>query len=1013
MARRVTKELRGDSADGADSAEAGHGRWGRLMSLEAETELEQARSRETLTSVAERARAMAEARDVKVGLNVYLQCYSGQDVLKALEMVDGIRWDPRLVVVELLRKGLLVPAQEPKGGGKTKFTEDGLFRFDSLDTSSRVDGEDLADEAANMGLQMPLPSIVVTDQEVPGRKRGHARSATFNTSELPGRGPRQFSTYTICDDSCSETSCNTLDEEYYEESHPQERFETIARPWTPAEDEELGMAVSQHGDKWFIIHHSVPGRSEDECRERWESKCVKTSSARTSRKGSFWEKIWPFQGQSRSNRACDASTDASLPAGAEIRYPTPRTTTEQKSSMDLDFENSASAALSHSKESLVKMKSRKSLPSSGITPEDKEVETLGRKALCDIVIVVMGLSNPPPALRGFRELHYYVKVEFGKCKVKTRHVVEHPGSGISWTHRLHLNGVTTDTELSIRVFTKHRVVKGTEIGKATITVGDLARRPNRDLVLADRNDNLVVGADQESLSLLRIGIDKATIPEFWPMPVPSQLKFKTFEKHLMITTRGTRGDVQPFIALARGLASKYNWMITIVTEMRYRDYVKRYASEDLPRGCIRFRVSGGDTQRRVDSNISKWAMNLKNGWMQHMMLAMSEAEFFASEPPTYYWAKSMKPDYLMFGFTMASVAMIVSEALGIPLMGFILQPSCIPSNHYAPVIPLDEKAYRKMIDMKTLHKDHANLNWLKVLAENNPLTGELNTMRKKRGLGPVKRTVGSSLISQAFQSTTYPDLQNLGVPLIVPINQLAFGGLPPDWGPKTVLTNYIFLRGNSVPQLKPSHELFIKNSKAAGRKLVCLAFSSMPVERLDIFRVALRIIKECNAQASVVALIGSHTDDPGKDRKVEKLVQQFSQEGRLLVDSGAPFGRLFPEMDCVIAHGGLGTTGEAIMCEVPVIVTGVLLFDQRFWGMRCKEMGLGPFPQHISSFMKNVTKLVDEALEPDSNWAANAKVIGKRIAETMADDPSGVDINATTVHDMAQEAPVFRYIRPN
>ena len=29
-------------------------------------------------------------------------------------------------------------------------------------------------------------------------------------------------------------------------------------------------------------------------------------------------------------------------------------------------------------------------------------------------------------------------------------------------------------------------------------------------------------------------------------------------------TRGTRGDVQPFVALARGLAEGLGWMVTVV-----------------------------------------------------------------------------------------------------------------------------------------------------------------------------------------------------------------------------------------------------------------------------------------------------------------------------------------------------------------------------------------------------------------------------------------------------------------
>ena len=41
-----------------------------------------------------------------------------------------------------------------------------------------------------------------------------------------------------------------------------------------------------------------------------------------------------------------------------------------------------------------------------------------------------------------------------------------------------------------------------------------------------------------------------------------------FDKHVMIISRGTRGDVQPFVALARGMANQLNWKVTICTELR-------------------------------------------------------------------------------------------------------------------------------------------------------------------------------------------------------------------------------------------------------------------------------------------------------------------------------------------------------------------------------------------------------------------------------------------------------------
>ena len=44
-------------------------------------------------------------------------------------------------------------------------------------------------------------------------------------------------------------------------------------------------------------------------------------------------------------------------------------------------------------------------------------------------------------------------------------------------------------------------------------------------------------------------------------------------------------------------------------------------------------------------------MSSKSELMQSMMLSRSEAEFFGSEPTIFHWADTMRPDGLIYGFT--------------------------------------------------------------------------------------------------------------------------------------------------------------------------------------------------------------------------------------------------------------------------------------------------------------------------------------------------------------------------
>ena len=45
---------------------------------------------------------------------------------------------------------------------------------------------------------------------------------------------------------------------------------------------------------------------------------------------------------------------------------------------------------------------------------------------------------------------------------------------------------------------------------------------------------------------------------------------KAYPVHVFMMSRGTRGDVQPYVALARGMASLRGWLITLCTEESWR-----------------------------------------------------------------------------------------------------------------------------------------------------------------------------------------------------------------------------------------------------------------------------------------------------------------------------------------------------------------------------------------------------------------------------------------------------------
>ena len=78
-------------------------------------------------------------------------------------------------------------------------------------------------------------------------------------------------------------------------------------------------------------------------------------------------------------------------------------------------------------------------------------------------------------------------------------------------------------------------------------------------------------------------------------------------------------------------------------------------------------------------------MESKTEIMQSMMLACSEAEFFSSVPVFVHHMRALQAslapvDLIVPSFTLLGAGALLSEQFAVPMAGFVLQPSCIPSS---------------------------------------------------------------------------------------------------------------------------------------------------------------------------------------------------------------------------------------------------------------------------------------------------------------------------------------------
>mmetsp|Transcript_74983 Transcript_74983/g.219646 ORF Transcript_74983/g.219646 Transcript_74983/m.219646 type:complete len:802 (+) Transcript_74983:76-2481(+) len=499
-------------------------------------------------------------------------------------------------------------------------------------------------------------------------------------------------------------------------------------------------------------------------------------------------------------------------------------------------------------------------------------------------------------------------------------------------------------------------------------------------------------------------------------------------RRVMMLTRGTRGDVQPFVALARGLILHCNCEVTIVTELCWKSFVKA-VRVGLPEQTLFFRPSGGDTMKKISEYLPRLVMRVgqNSDALQALILSRSEVEFFPSEGCMYHWATrgedgellpfSARPDFIVFGVTTMHIAMILSETLEIPIVGFILQPR----REIEPRADPNTLVHEAFAPLCQVLRGPEFNEALRQVMERVGGRVTLNELRKARGLGPCPRDIYT-------QSLALEEMVGQRVRMIVPANRLLFRDQAEELESSGFrLTDFIFLR-LGTDHLDPAVDGFIEKARAVGRCVVAITFSSMPVGERLLLEIAIEVVTKCLPPAdsghdrhkpACIILAAGQDHEPATPRLLAEAAG-LEAEGRLLLwRQPAPFGALFPKIDAVVQHGGLGVTSEATMAGIPTITSGILLLDQLFWAARTHQCGCGsqgvPVSQLLSRTEGGHTVIVDlvrQALdqrtscsppEAEASWHDSAKSLQRQLVENrcedgFADDPDGIRRNALEVY---------------
>lgn len=195
---------------------------------------------------------------------------------------------------------------------------------------------------------------------------------------------------------------------------------------------------------------------------------------------------------------------------------------------------------------------------------------------------------------------------------------------------------------------------------------------------------------------------------------------------------------------------------------------------------------------------------------------------------------------------------------------------------------------------------------------------------------------------------------------------------PGDWPAGHRVTGYWFLTETAD---RPGPGV-VADFLAAGEPPVYVGFGSMSTHDAEGTLTTILAALERSGRRAVIhrGAAGLHTDDV--------------PDSVLLVDD-VPHGWLLPRCAGVVHHGGAGTTAAGLRAGVPAAVVAHM-GDQPYWGRRVHELGAGPAPirRHELS-VDSLGRLLDGLAAP--GVGARAAELGERIR---AEDGIGVAVAA-------------------
>ncbi|PWW75741.1 Glycosyltransferase Family 1 protein, partial [Tuber magnatum] len=420
--------------------------------------------------------------------------------------------------------------------------------------------------------------------------------------------------------------------------------------------------------------------------------------------------------------------------------------------------------------------------------------------------------------------------------------------------------------------------------------------------------------------------------------------------NIVIMVIGSRGDVQPFVAVAKVLKEKYGHRVRLATHPAFREFV---AGEGVD-----FFSVGGDPAELM-------AFMVQNPGLVPSIETIKAGDVVRRREQMFemfqgFWRACVQPSDGSYPFVADAIIanppsfahVHCAEKLGIPLHLMFAFP-------YSPTQTMPHPL--AMIQSSNLGKDYTNaISYPMIDMMSWQGLGDLvNKFRQKTlGLEPVGTLWAPGMISRLKVPFTY-----MWSPSLIP--------KPYDWGDHIDITGFVFL--DLASSFSPPQEL--ANFLDAGPPPLYIGFGSIVVDDPDALT---QTIFAAIKSTGVRALVSKGWSGIGGE-------ESAIPENLFMLDN-TPHDWLFSRVSAVVHHGGAGTTAIGLYRGRPTMIVP-FFGDQAFWGCMVASAGAGAEPvPHKELTAEKLAEGIRKLLSEECQLAAGK--ISKQIRE---DDGDGAE----------------------